>query len=186
MNERFQAGSPCGWHGRLLLVVFAAYLAVALGLGGPGVLDVFSTLGLHRARTRRGRAARAARLHRDDRRAPWLALSLGAAMWAIGELIYEIAYSEAPDLAPYPSVADAFWLGAYVAVGTGIVLVLRARLRRAFHADDVARRRDRGDDDRGADGDDRVRPVLADTAARLEVATDLAYPLADLGLLALV
>ena len=56
-----------------------------------------------------------------------------AALWAGGELIYEIAYSEAPDLAPYPSVADAFWLGAYVATAAGIVLVLRARLRRAFH-----------------------------------------------------
>ena len=31
-------------------------------------------------------------------------------------------------------MADAFWLGSYLAVGTGIVLVLRARLRRAFHA----------------------------------------------------
>ena len=93
-----------------------------------------------------------------------------------------------PTCAPYPSVADALWLGAYVAVGAGIVLVLRARLRRAFHADDVARRGDRRDDDRRADRDARVRPGARRHRRRdgCEVATDLAYPLADLGLLALV
>jgi two-component system cell cycle response regulator len=170
-----------------LMVVFAAYLAVAVGLGGSDLLDVFSTwvyialvLGAAALLAMRGFA-------RDDRRAPWLALALGAAMWAIGELIYELAYSEAPELAPYPSVADAFWLGSYVAIGTGIVLVLRARLRRAFH---VTMWLD------AAIGATTVSalvatlafdPVLADTAgAGLEVATDLAYPLADLGLLSLV
>src|SRR3954454_11543594 len=118
----------------VLLVVFTAYVAVALGVGGSGVLDFFSSwvciglvLGAAALLALRGVAS-------DDRRGPWLFLSLGAAMWAIGELIYEIAYSEAPELAPYPSIADAFWLGSYFAVGTGIVLVLRSRLRRAFHA----------------------------------------------------
>ena len=122
-----------------MLDVFSSWVYIALVLGAAVLLAA------------RGFAG-------DDRRAPWLALAAGAAMWAVGELIYEIAYSDAPDLAPYPSVADAFWLGAYVAVGAGIVLVLRARLRRAFHADDVARRGDRRDDDRRADGDARVRP----------------------------
>ena len=98
-----------------LMVVFAAYVAVALGLGGSGLLDAFSTwvyialvlgaAGLLALRAFTG----------EEQRAPWLALAAGAAMWAAGELVYEIAYSEAPDLAPYPSVADALWLGAYVA-----------------------------------------------------------------------
>src|ERR1044072_3256454 len=116
------------WGG--LLVVFAAYVAVALGVGGPGVLDFFSSwvciglvLGAATLLALRGFAS-------DDRRAPWLALALGAAMWAVGEIIYELAYSEAPELAPYPSIADAFWLGSYFAVGAGIALVLRARPRR--------------------------------------------------------
>src|SRR5512132_1061822 len=173
------------WAG--LLVVFAAYVAVALGVGGPGVLDFFSSwvcialvLGAAALLAMRGFAS-------DDRRAPWLALSLGAAMWAVGEIIYELAYSEAPELAPYPSIADAFWLGAYFAVGTGIVLVLRSRLRRAFHATmwlDAAI---------GATTVSALAatlafdPVLTDTAGYgWEVATDLAYPLLDLGLLSLV
>jgi two-component system cell cycle response regulator len=170
-----------------LLVVFAAYVAVALGLGGSGLLDLFSSwvyialvLGAAILLALRGFA-------RDDRRAPWLALALGAGMWAVGEIIYELAYSKAPELAPYPSVADAFWLGSYFAVGTGIVLVLRARLRRAFHATmwlDAAI---------GATTVSALAatlafdPVLTDTAgAGWEVATDLAYPLLDLGLLSLV
>src|SRR3954471_6681055 len=118
----------------VLLVVFTAYVAVALGVGGSGVLDFFSSwvciglvLGAAALLAVRGFAS-------DDRRAPWLCLSLGAGMWAIGELIYEIAYSEAPELAPYPSIADAFWLGSYFAVRARIVLVLRSRPPRAFHA----------------------------------------------------
>jgi two-component system cell cycle response regulator len=171
----------------VLLVVFAAYVAVALGVGGPGVLDFFSSwvciglvLGAAALLALRGFAS-------DDRRAPWLFLSLGAAMWAGGELIYEIAYSDAPELAPYPSIADAFWLGSYFAVGTGIVLVLRSRLRRAFHATmwlDAAI---------GAATISALAatiafdPVLTDTAGYgWETATDLAYPLLDLGLLSLV
>jgi two-component system, cell cycle response regulator len=170
-----------------LLVVFVAYIAVALGFGGSDVLDFFSSwvfialvLGAAGLLAIRGFA-------RGDRRAPWLALSLGAAMWAIGEIIYELAYSEAPELAPYPSIADAFWLGSYFAVGTGIVLVLRSRLRRAFHATmwlDAAI---------GAATVSALAatiafdPVLTDTAGYgWETATDLAYPLLDLGLLSLV
>ena len=170
-----------------LMVVFAAYVAVALGLGGSGLLDAFSTwvyialvlgaAGLLALRAFTG----------EEQRAPWLALAAGAAMWAAGELVYELFYSEAPDLAPYPSVADALWLGAYVAAGAGIVLVLRARLRRAFHptmwldaaigATTIA----------ALTAAIAFDPVLAETSgATLEVATDLAYPLADLGLLALV
>jgi two-component system cell cycle response regulator len=171
----------------VLLVVFTAYVAVALGVGGSGVLDFFSSwvciglvLGAAALLAVRGFAS-------DDRRAPWLCLSLGAGMWAIGELIYEIAYSEAPELAPYPSIADAFWLGSYFAVGAGIVLVLRSRLRRAFHATmwlDAAI---------GAATISALAatiafdPVLTDTAGYgWETATDLAYPLLDLGLLSLV
>src|SRR3954454_5122332 len=171
----------------VLLVVFTAYVAVALGVGGSGVLDFFSSwvciglvLGAAALLAVRGFAS-------DDRRAPWLALSLGAAMWAIGEIIYALAYSDAPDLAPYPSVADAFWLGSYFAVGAGIVLVLRGRLRRAFHATMWLDAAIRARTISALAATLAFDPVLADTAGYgWEVATDLAYPLLDLGLLSLV
>ena len=187
MNQRIPGQSALRVAWASLLVVFAAYVAVALGLGGAEVLDVFSSwvyialvLGAAALLALRGFTA-------EDRRAPWLTLAAGAAMWAIGEIIYELAYSEAPELAPYPSVADAFWLGSYVAVGAGIVLVLRLRLRRAMHATmwlDAAI---------GATTISALAatiafdPVLTDTAGYgLEIATDLAYPLLDLVLLSLV
>ena len=136
-------------------------------------------LGLHRARARRRRAARAARVH--QRRPPRAVarLSVGAAMWAIGELIYEIAYSEAPELAPYPSIADAFWLGSYFAVGIGIVLVLRSRLRRAFHATMWLDAAIGATTIAALAATIAFDPVLTDTAGYgWEIATDLAYPLA--------
>ncbi len=173
------------WTG--LMVVFAAYVAVALGLGDGDLLDAFSTW-VYIALVLGAAALLALRAFTGEgQRAPWLALAASATLWAAGELVYEIAYSEAPDLAPYPSVADALWLGAYVAAAAGIVLVLRARLRRAFHptmwldaaigATTIA----------ALTAAIAFDPVLADTGgATLEVATDLAYPLADLGLLTLV
>jgi two-component system cell cycle response regulator len=170
-----------------LMVVFTAYIAVAFGLGGSGLLDAFSSwvaialvLGAAGLLATRG-------LTGDGPRAPWFAFAAGAALWAGGELIYEIAYSEAPDLAPYPSVADALWLSAYVATAAGIVLVLRARLRRAFHATMWLDAAMGATTIAALTATIAFDPVLADTGgATLQAATDLAYPLADLGLIALV
>ena len=151
-----------------LLDFFSSWVYIGLGLGAAVLLAL------------RGFTS-------DDRRGAWLALSVGAGMYAIGELIYELAYSDAPELAPYPSVADAFWLGSYLAVGTGIVLVLRARLHRAFHATMWLDAAIGATTIAALAATVAFDPVLTDTAGYgWEVATDLAYPLADLGLLALV
>src|SRR3954451_22577991 len=116
-----------------LTLVFAAYLAVAFGLGGSGLLDFFSSwaaialvLGAAGMLALRGFTG-------DARRAPWLALAAAAGLWEAGGLGSQIAYADAPRLAPCPWVADAGGLGAYVAAALGVVLVLRGRLRRAFH-----------------------------------------------------
>jgi two-component system, cell cycle response regulator len=170
-----------------LMTVFAAYVAVAFGLGGSRLLDAFSSwvtiglvLGAAGLLVLRAFAG-------DGGRAPWLALAAGAALYAGGELIYELAYADAPELAPYPSIADAFWLGAYVAAAAGVVLVLRARLRRAFHATLWLDAAIGGATIAALTATLALGPVLADTGGTtLETATDLAYPLADLGLLALV
>src|SRR3954462_7326367 len=83
-----------------LMVVFAAYLAVAFGLGGSGLLDFFS--GWAAIVLRLGAAGMLAlrAFMGDGRRAPWLALAAAAGLWAGGELVYQIAYADAPDLAP--------------------------------------------------------------------------------------
>ena len=186
MNQRIPGQSALRVAWATLLVVFVAYVAVALGLGGEGVLDLFSSW-VYIALVLGAAALLAVRAFAGDDRAPWLALSIGAAMWAIGEIIYELAYSEAPELAPYPSIADAFWLGSYVAVGAGIVLVLRSRFRRASHATIWLDAAIGATTIAALAATVAFDPVLADTAGYgWEVATDLAYPLLDLGLLSLV
>src|SRR3954452_5957332 len=164
-----------------LMVIFAAYVAVALGLGGSRLLDAFSSWGAIALVLGAAALLTLRAFTGDGRRAPWLALAAGAPLWAAGETVYQLAYADAPDLAPYPSVADAGWLGAYVAAGVGVVLVLRTRLRRAFRptmwlfagvgAAPIA----------ALTATLALDPVLADTTgSALTTATDLAYPLADL------
>src|SRR3954453_22136937 len=115
-----------------LMVVLAAYLAVACGLGGSDLLDVFSSW-VFIALVLGAAALLALRAFTGQaRRGPWLALAAGAALYAAGGLGFEVGFSGAPAKAASPSRGDALWLGSYVAVGVGIVLVLRARLRRAF------------------------------------------------------
>jgi two-component system, cell cycle response regulator len=187
LNQRIPGMTALRAAWAALLVVFAAYVAVALGLGGADVLDLFSSwvyiallLGAAAMLAIRGFAG-------EGSRAPWLWLAAGAGMYAIGELIYELAYSEAPELAPYPSIADAFWLGSYFAVGIGIVLVLRQRFRRAFGAEVWLDAAIGGATVAALGAALAFDPVLTDTAGEgWAVATDLAYPLLDLGLLALV
>src|SRR4051794_23865159 len=170
-----------------LMVVFAAYLAVALGLGGSRLLDAFSSWGAIALVLGAAALLTLRAFTGEGRRAPWLALAAGAGLWVAGELIYQLAYADAPDVAPYPSFADAGWLGAYVAAGVGVVLVLRARLRRAFHATMWLDAAIGAATIAALTATLALGPVLADTAgSTIATATDLAYPLADLGLLALV
>jgi diguanylate cyclase (GGDEF)-like protein len=186
LNQRIPGQSALRVAWAALLVVFVAYVAVALGLGGADVLDVFSSW-VYIALVLGAATLLAVRAFAGGDRAPWLALSIGAAMWAIGEIIYELAYSEAPELAPYPSIADAFWLGSYIAVGAGIVLVLRSRFRRAAHATIWLDAAIGATTIAALAATIAFDPVLTDTAGYgWEVATDLAYPLLDLGLLSLV
>ncbi len=171
-----------------LLIIFAAYLAVTVGgLGGNSLEDVFSTwvyiaLGLGAAGLLSVRA-----LVGEDCRAAWLVVAASPALWALGEAVWALWYQAAPEQAPYPSWADALWLGAYVAAGWGLVMLMRARLRESFRASVLV------DAAMGATAVAALiaaiafDPVLADTQGiALAVTTDLAYPLADLALLALV
>ena len=186
MNQPIPGQSALRVAWASLLVVFAASVAVALGLGGPDVLDVFSSW-VYIALVLGASGLLAVRAFARDDRAPWLALSIGAAMWGVGEIIYELAYAKERDYAPYPSVADAFWLGSYLAVGTGIVLVLRARFRRASHATVWLDAAIGAATIAALAATIAFDPVLEETAGDgWEIATDLAYPLLDLGLLSLV
>src|SRR4051812_943392 len=117
-------------------------------------------------------------------RAAWLALTLGLFAYFAGDLYYTIVITPTESTAPFPSPADAGYLAnpaAYVA----LVLLLRARAGRIpsqlwldglISALAVA-----------ALGAALVFGVVATTEGSLAaVATNLAYPLGDLALLAFV
>src|SRR4051812_7185906 len=86
-----------------LMVVLAAYLAVACGLGGSDLLDVFSSwvfialvLGAAALLGLRAFTGQA-------RRGPWLALAAGAALYAAGGPGFQNAHPGPPPQGPHPS-----------------------------------------------------------------------------------
>jgi len=118
-------------------------------------------------------------------RAAWLALTLGLFAYFAGDLYYTIVITPTESTAPFPSPADAGYLAIYPAAYVALVLLLRARAGRIpsqlwldglISALAVA-----------ALGAALVFGVVATTEGSLAaVATNLAYPLGDLALLAFV
>ncbi len=127
--------------------------------------------------------ARAVMRRRD--RAAWFAVTIGMAMFAAGDMYYSLVWGDA-NVVPVPSLADGLYLSFYPAVYIGIGLLLRSRVSRlpgGLWLD-------------GAIGGLAVAAlgaalvfgaVLSNThGAPLTVATNLAYPLADLLLLGIL
>jgi two-component system, cell cycle response regulator len=121
--------------------------------------------------------ARAVVRRRD--RGAWIAITLGLAFFTAGDMYYSLVFGDSSNV-PFPSVADALYLSFYPFAYLGIGLLLRGRVRRlpaGLWLD-------------GAIGGLAVAAVgaavvfgaaLTDThGAPLTVATNLAYPLADL------
>jgi two-component system, cell cycle response regulator len=122
--------------------------------------------------------------HRRDR-AAWAAVTIGMAFFAAADMYYSLAWGDA-DTVPFPSLADALYLSFYPGVYIGIGLLLRSRVGRlpaGLWLDGVI-----GGLAVAALGAALVfGPVLSNThGAVLTVATNLAYPLADLLLLGLL
>jgi diguanylate cyclase (GGDEF)-like protein len=127
--------------------------------------------------------ARAA-LVRAERMA-WLILGVGIASWSAGEVYWSLFFANDAS-PPAPSIADGFYLAFYPALYAAIVLLGRSRMRsfrRSMWLD-------------GAIGGLAIaamtaalifEPVLRSTGGgAAAVATNLAYPLADLLLLGLL
>ncbi len=128
--------------------------------------------------------ARAKLVRRE--RAAWFTIGLGLVAWTAGEIYYSIALSAA-ETVPIPSLADLGYLGFYPLTYAGLIMLLRARVG-SFSAP------------RWLDGvivGSAVAAVLATVAlgpieaastvgSTIAIATNLAYPVADLTLLVLV
>jgi two-component system cell cycle response regulator len=122
-------------------------------------------------------------LVQPERRA-WLSLGIALSLWAAGEIYYSavLANDAAP---PYPSIADGFYLAFYPASYVGLWLLVRGRLRQAplsLALDGLIA----GLAVAAIAAAVILPPVLESTgAASMAAATTLAYPLADVLMLAL-
>jgi diguanylate cyclase (GGDEF)-like protein len=69
----------------------------------------------------------AAAVRRRERGA-WALIGLGLLLWSGGDLVWTVWLGNLEN-PPYPSVADGLYLGSYVAIYAGLLVLLRARLR---------------------------------------------------------
>ena len=65
--------------------------------------------------------------HRTER-AAWGVMGASLAMWAAADLTWTLYYNQVED-PPYPNFADVLYLASYPLSYSGLVLLLRARLR---------------------------------------------------------
>ena len=169
----------------LLWLAFAVYvLHPAVGLGGKG-LDSFFNDWLYNGLLVLAALACFARglLRRDSQRAAWLLVGVALTAWATGDIYYSVALEHLSSI-PFPSIDDAFYLAFYPPAYVAIGLFVRSRTS-TFRASSWL------------DGISGALAVAAVAAAVVfqavlssvagsspaAVATNLAYPLADLLLL---
>ena len=109
------------------LAVHAAHALIGPGDGAAGPRH--RQLGLHRRDVdRRARCACWPPPSRRRERGAWALIGLGLLLWSGGDLVWTLWLTDLEN-PPYPSVADGLYLGSYIAIYAGLLLLLRARLR---------------------------------------------------------
>jgi two-component system cell cycle response regulator len=168
----------------LATAVYVAYAGFGLN-GHQALASVFDTWVYYGLLLGAAAACLARGVWGDGRRRIWLALGIGVLSWTAGDL-YWVAFLRDDATVPFPSASDAFYLGFYPPAYVSLVLLLRARLRdvpRSLWLDGLI-----GGLTVSAIGATLVFQAVLDSTegSALAVATNLAYPLGDLLLLALV
>ena len=62
-----------------------------------------------------------------DERRVWSAFALGLSLWSFGDIWWLVFFEDAAE-APYPSIADAFWLSSYLPMAYGIWRLISLRV----------------------------------------------------------
>jgi two-component system, cell cycle response regulator len=163
------------------LALFAAHTLVRFG--GPGVARAFND-GLYNALILLAALITFLRvISVRSERGAWLVLSIGISAWAAGELLFSFLYANSP---PTPSLADAFYLAFYPACYIALLLLVRSRVssfNRSLWLDGVMA----GSAAAALSATVVFQVVLAHSqGSPAAVLTNLAYPLGDMLLLALV
>lgn len=188
-----EATSARAWPGPLrpllALVLFGCTALILLhdwfGLGGPQFDKIAGGYGYDSVVVAAGIALVLRGLTERRERVAWMVLAAAVLCWAAGELYWTGFILDNPE-PPYPSPADGFYLAFYPLAYAGLALLVRARA----HELDWRRWTDGAIAALGtaALGVAFVFDFVADrtTETGLELATSLAYPLADIGLLAAI
>jgi diguanylate cyclase (GGDEF)-like protein len=170
------------WQASLILglALLTAHDLFGFGSGHGQLFDHWLYEGLEAAAAA-GCLARAARVRAE--RAAWVALGIALLSTTGGDIVYDFAYGGSP---PFPSIADAFYLGFYPASYLGIVLLVRGRIS-SFNASlwlDGATAALAA----GALGASAILEVVVKSThgSRIVVLTNLSYPLGDIVLLSLL
>jgi two-component system, cell cycle response regulator len=163
----YVAYAALGWHEHEALAsVFDNWVYYLILIGAAGI-----TLG-------RG-------FFGDGERRAWLALGIAVVFWTLGDL-YWVLFLRDDATVPFPSISDAFYLAFFPPAYVSFVLLFRARIGevpRSLWLDGLI-----GGLTVAAIGAAIVFQAVLDSTegSPLAVATNLAYPLGDLLLLALV
>ncbi|MDX6698377.1 MAG: hypothetical protein QOE65_1774 [Solirubrobacteraceae bacterium] len=170
----------------LCLIALAALAAHSVGILGGGGWDTFFSQWVYDGVMFGAAAlclARAAIVPAD--RGAWLAIGLGVLSYFAGEVYWSLRLTGLAD-PPYPSLADALYLGFYPLSYVGLVLLVRGRMRHfpaSLWLDGIV-----GALAIAAVGATFViQPVLDATHGSVAVVvTNLAYPLGDLLLVTVI
>jgi len=173
------------WALIALVAAWSAYfvnVVLPVGDAGDGFFKTYVFSGVLLAAA--GMCAARAAIVRADRVA-WGLLALGMVSWALATVVWS-AFLKDLAAPPYPSVADALYLGFYPPAYAALILLLRPLVRSvgvSLWLDGVV-----GVLAISAIGAAFLLPsIVADTSGDTAVvATNLAYPLCDLALIAMV
>jgi two-component system, cell cycle response regulator len=184
--QRARGGAALGLARGVAVVGLAAFVAHAATQAGGPSLDFFFNAWVYNGLLLLAAAACLVRVavERAERGA-WLALGIGIAAWTAGDIHYTVAYS-GNGTPPFPSLGDAFYLAFYPASYVALLLLLRQRVRRFRHSlwlDGVM-----AAFAAAALSASVLFEVVLETTegSKAAVLTNLAYPLGDVILLALV
>ena len=167
------------------LALLAYVLHTAFELGSPELDDFFENWVYCGLTLAAGGACVARALAVEDERAAWLVMGLGLIAWTVGEIVWISFVADDPSR-PYPAVSDILQLSFYPASYTALLLLARSRtdaFRSSLWLD-------------GAIAALTVAALIATLAFEpiveatsggpVETAINLAYPVGDLLLVALV
>ena len=163
------------------LVLLLAH--AGLGLGGPGLDDVFNRWLYDSLELLAFCACALRALWVPGERMVWALLAAGLLAWTLGDVLFDFVYGGSP---PFPSLADGFYLAFYPVCYLGLVVLVRARLstfNRSLWLDGVMAALACGALGMAV----LFEAVLQSThGSATVVVTNLAYPLGDVMLSALV